>query len=63
MNHSMYNADARTHLKIVVLGLLCAVVVAIVGVYSHVNELDLGTVPLVKAAHTTAVSGQLPAVR
>jgi hypothetical protein len=63
MNHSMYSADGRTHLKIVVLGLLCAAVVAIIGVSAHVPELDLGTAPLVKAGHVTAVSGQLPAVR
>jgi len=50
MNHSMYSADGRTHLKIVVLGLLCAAVVAIIGVSAHVTELDLGTAPLVKAA-------------
>ena len=24
MNHSMYSADRKTHLKIVVVGLLCA---------------------------------------
>ena len=63
MNHSMYSADGRTHLKIVVLGLLCAAVVAFIGVSAHVTELDLGTAPLVKAGHVTAVSGQLPAVR
>jgi len=28
MNHSMYSADGRTHLKIVVIGLLCATLVA-----------------------------------
>jgi hypothetical protein len=42
---------------------LCAAVVAIIGVSAHVTELDLGTAPLVKAGHVTAVSGQLPAVR
>jgi hypothetical protein len=63
MNHSMYSADRRTHLKIVVIGLLCATLVAAVGIFANVSELDLGTAPLVKAGQTTAVSGRLPAIR
>jgi hypothetical protein len=63
MNHSLYSADARTHLKIVVVGLVCATLVAVIGVFGHVSDIDLGTAPLVKAGHVTAVSGQLPAVR
>lgn len=63
MSLSMYNADGRTHLKIVVLGLLCAAVVTAVGMFAHVSDIDLGTEPLVRAGHTTAVTGQLPAVR
>ena len=63
MNHSMYNADRRTHLKIVVVGLLCATLVAAVGVFAHVSDVDLGTAPLVKAGQPTAISGHLPAVR
>jgi len=63
MNYSMYSADYRTHLKIVVVGLFCAALVAAVGVFSHVGDLDLGTAPLVKAGHSTAVSGHLPAIR
>jgi len=63
MNHSMYNADYRTHLKIVIVGLFCAALVAAIGVFAHVGELDLGTAPLVKASHTTAVSGNLRAIR
>jgi hypothetical protein len=39
-----------------------AVVVA-VGAFAHVSDIDLGTEPLVKAAHTTALTGHLPAVR
>jgi len=31
MNHSIYGADRQTHLKIVVIGLLCACFVLIVG--------------------------------
>jgi len=63
MNHSMYSADRRTHLKIVVIGLLCATLVAAVGVFSHIGDVDLGTAPLVKAGQSTAVSGHLPAIR
>ncbi|MGD0421034.1 MAG: hypothetical protein ABSA68_15870 [Xanthobacteraceae bacterium] len=62
MNHSMYSADRRTHLKIVVIGLLCAIVVAAVGIFARVSNVDLGTAPLVKAGQPTAVSGHLPAI-
>jgi hypothetical protein len=63
MNHSMYSADRGTHLKIIVLGLLCATVVAVVGVFAHVNDLDLGTAALVKAGQPTTLSGQPPTIR
>ena len=63
MNHSMYSADGRTHLKIVVIALLCAILVAAVGIFAHVSDVDLGTAPLVKAGQPTAVSGKLPAIR
>jgi hypothetical protein len=63
MNHSMYSADRRTHLKIVVIGLLCAILVAAVGIFAHVSDVDLGTAPLVKAGQPTTVSGRLPAIR
>ncbi len=64
MNHSMYSADRGTHLKIVVLGLLCATVVAVIGVFAHVSDLDLGTAPLVKAGQPTAMtSNQSPTIR
>ncbi len=63
MNHSMYSADRRTHLKIVVVGLLCATLVAAIGIFAHVGDIDLGTAPLVRASPTTAVSGHLPIIR
>lgn len=63
MNHSMYSADRGTHLKIIVLGLLCATVVAVVGVFAHVNDMDLGTAALVKAGQPTTLSGQPPTIR
>lgn len=63
MSHSMYNADRSTHLKVLVLGLLCATVVAVVGIFANASQFDLGTAPLVKAGQPTIVSGKLPAIR
>jgi len=63
MNHSLYSADARTHLKVVIVGLVCATLVAGIAAFGQVGDVDLGTAPLVKAGRATAVSGQLPAVR
>jgi len=63
VNHSLYSADRGTHLKIVVVGLLCATVVAAVGIFAHASSLDLGTAPLVKAGQPTAVSGRIPTIR
>jgi hypothetical protein len=63
MNHSLYSADRQTHLKIVVVGLLCACFVLIVGVFAHVGHFDLGTAPLVKAGGANVISGQLPVIR
>ncbi len=61
MNHSIYGADRLTHLKIVVVGLLFAAVVAVVGTFAHLGDLDLGTAQLVKAGQPTVV-GDLPNV-
>ena len=64
MNHSMYSADRGTHLKIVVLGLLCAIAVAAIGIFAHVGDLDLGTAAVVKAGQPTALSSsQAPTIR
>lgn len=41
MNWSMYTADRTTHLKIVVVGLAAALMIAIVGISAR--ELNLGT--------------------
>ena len=62
MNHSMYGADRGTHLRIVVVALACAIIVAAIGIFSHVSALDLGTTPLVKAGQPTIVSGSLPTI-
>jgi hypothetical protein len=64
MNHSMYSADRATHLKIVVIGLLCATVVAAIGIFAQVDtNVDLGTAALVKVAPHTTLSGQIPTIR
>jgi len=63
MSHSIYGADGRTHLKIVVVSLLCATLVAAIGVIAHVSELDPGVVKVVKAGRATAVGGNLPVIR
>jgi hypothetical protein len=38
MNHSMLSCDRATHLKIVVIALVVAVIVAIAGINAHVSE-------------------------
>jgi hypothetical protein len=58
----MYGADRNTHLKIVVVGLLCACFVFIVGVFVHTAQMDLGTAPLVKAGGPTVIDGRLPVI-
>jgi hypothetical protein len=63
MNHSLYSADRSTHLKIVVVGILCATIVAAIGMFARVDAMDLGTTQIVKAGQPTAVVGQLPAIR
>lgn len=63
MNHSMYGADYRTHLKIIVVGLLCASLVAVVGIFGRIGSVDLGTASLVKANRSTVVTGYLPSIR
>ena len=63
MNHSMYGADRKTHLKIVVVGLLCACFVLIVGVLAHTAQIDLGTALLVKAGGPSVIGGQPPVIQ
>ncbi len=63
MNHSMYGADYRTHLKVFVLGLMGALLVVAVGTFGHIGTTDLGTEPLVKAASRTVMSGNLGTIR
>jgi hypothetical protein len=63
MNHSMYGADRGTHIKIVAVGVLFAVMLAAVGLFARVDGLDLGTAPLVKAGQPAVVSGNVAVVR
>ena len=64
MNHSMYSADRATHLKIVVIGLLCATVVAVVGIFANLGGgINLGTDVVVKAGQPTTLSGHFPMIR
>jgi len=63
MNESMYSADRGTHLKIVVVGLLSAVLFAAIGVFAQISQVDLGTAPLVKAGSSAVMSGHLQAIR
>ena len=62
MNHSLYSADRSTHLKIVVVGVLCAVVVAAVGMFASVGDGNV-TTQIVRAGQPTAISGGLPVIR
>jgi len=63
-SHSIYGADRATHLKIVVVSLACATVVAVVGVFAHIGStVDLGTAPLFQAGGPAIVSGKLPTIR
>ncbi len=63
MNHSIYSADRRTHLKIVVISMLSAILVAAVGTFAHTGDIDLGTAQLVKADQGKTLTGHLPDIR
>jgi hypothetical protein len=63
MNESMYSADRGTHLKIIVVGVLSAVLFAAIGLFAQVGQVDLGTAPLVKAGTSPVMSGHLQAIR
>ena len=38
MSHSMYRADRNTHIKVVIVSLLCAIVVVIVGSTARLSD-------------------------
>ncbi len=57
MNHSIYSADRTTHLKIVVVALAAAVVVAAVGISARVSKDDgYQTARVIKAGQPMAVT-------
>jgi hypothetical protein len=59
----MYKGDHGTHLKIVVIGLACATVVAAVGIFSRVRTLDRGSLPGIAGGQPNMLSGRLPTIR
>jgi len=63
MSHSLVNASAQTHVKIVVLALLGAILIVLGSITAHVNQSrNLATVqahaPVVKAAKPVNYTGQ-----
>ena len=50
MNHSLYGADRLTHLKIVVVGHLCATLILAAGTFACMSE---AAAPPVKAGQPT----------
>ena len=59
MNWSMYTADRHTHLKIVVVGLCAALLIAVIGISAR--ELNLG-VDIMSAQGTTVYKAGGPVV-
>ena len=58
MSHSMYTAGRTTHLKVVVLSLLCAIVFAIVGLTARVGQMDgVRTTSRIEASSTAIRAG------
>ena len=55
MNWSMYTADRTTHLKIVVVGLVAAILVSVIGISAR--ELNLGTDIMTAQAPTVIKAG------
>ena len=55
MNWSMYTADRSTHLKIVVVGLVTALLIAVIGISAR--EYNLGTDILTAQAPTVIKAG------
>ena len=68
MNWSLYTADRTTHLKIVVVGLAAALLIAVIGISAR--ELNLGTdvmtaqnPTVIKAGGPVVYTGNGPTVR
>jgi hypothetical protein len=64
MNHSMLSCDRATHLKIVVIALVAAVIGAVAGINAHVGEPGVSvsdakvTGPMVKAGKPSIYSSR-----
>jgi len=59
MNWSLYTADRTTHLKIVVVGLTAALLIAVIGISAR--ELNLGT-DVMTAQNPTVIKAGGPVV-
>jgi hypothetical protein len=59
MNHSLLSADRGTHVKIVVIALVSALVVVIAGISAHVS--DAGNVTAAMKANGPVVKAGTPA--
>jgi hypothetical protein len=62
MNQSLYSSDPKTHLKIAIVGVLCAFVFLAVGLSARIGQIDPGARP-VKAGVPHVAGGQLPVIR
>jgi hypothetical protein len=68
MSYSLLNASSQTHLKIVVVALVGAILVVLGGITAHVNaERDIARLhahaPVVKATKSVTYSGESAPVR
>lgn len=59
MNWSMYTADRTTHLKIVLVGLAAALLIAVIGI--AVQQLNLG-IDIITAQGPTVIKAGAPVV-
>jgi len=64
MNHSFYSADKATHVKIVALGAIAAVMLTIGGVAVRIagNDLQTAANPIVKAGKPVVWTSSAPPV-
>ncbi len=64
-NSSLLTADRATHLKIVVLSLFCAILIAVIGIANRVTEsaVDSGITVIKPAKSLTAAGGEDRTIR
>lgn len=69
MNSSLWSADGTTHIKIVVISLIAAIVVAAVGINAHVSDPRQAAAPIksdgaiVKARRSDFASDRVSPIR